>query len=102
MFNKDVTTKYQNYSIEYRSLLDGLFSQLRNNDIYHCMMSHCWYIIKNIENINNIECLLISNNVICIQILNVENFAYSKKVKQLPKKLIDKYKSYGININYDN
>lgn len=102
MLNKDVIIQHPDYPIEYRILLDGLFSQLRVNDLYHCIMSHCWYIIKNIKNINNIECLLISNNVICVQILNIENFAYAKKETQLPRKLIDKYESYGININYDN
>ena len=45
---------------------------------------------------------MITDNVIYLQNICIDNFEYAKKVKQLPKKLIDKYKSYGININYDN
>lgn len=102
MPNNKVNVQKSNNVLEYENKLNDIFLNLKINDTYYCALSHIWYIIKNIRSIDDVECIMMTDNIICIQNICIDNFEYTKKVKQLPKKLIDKYKSYGININYDN
>ena len=102
MPNNKVDLQNSNNVLEYENKLNDIFLNLKINNTYYCALSHIWYIIKNIKSLDDIECIMITDNVIYLQNICIDNFEYAKKVKQLPKKLIDKYKSYGININYDN
>lgn len=102
MPNNKVDLQNSNNVLEYENKLNDIFLNLKINYTYYCALSHIWYIIKNIKSVDDIECIMITDNVIYLQNICIDNFEYTKKVKQLPKKLIDKYKSYGININYDN
>ena len=102
MENDNDYTKFVKRQEERKLKFDTIYSQLKVNDLYFCSLINSWYIIKNVKHLDEIECLVLSYDTIYLHSIDIEAFEYLKKVKHLPNNLINKYKRYGININYDN